>query len=468
MNIIQVVTDYIELNKNNEPVIVFDGDAVPDYKVNKVEGLCGGKAKLDKTILSFFEKLRSLNVQMFFLYPLDNLPEKYAYKKITNNKEIMKCIRKGKVLEEIVKRDIPRVRKDYLIDMAKKFGEIVYVNCSKEFMHREFGPFAVQKNAVAIVTDKTKTIYFAGTIPVWSAHDIDFEGLTTQKSDFTEFCECAVPIDKLLLLGVLIAENKLNLVDPHYEVLNEIVKFVSKFRNQSELFEFVRNHNVSNLESLVIDMGMSEEMLKLLGDYINSLCTFDSNTMLNDSPILQYIRKNCINIYAAIRNTSVVITCNFFDNTRYAPLTYMDLVQPICGRRGGFLVKIDENLPIRRKHVINYKTVMVIEHVVPPFNVPDFFQLLNQREFPDIDDKRYEILVWIMGWEDLLPSSLQTVPREFFITILILYHLKLVRIVNEGYHLAYLTIFFTNIIYLFKILFDHSLRTVLSQTTRRT
>lgn len=426
-------------SNENPPTIIFQLTAFPVHDSDKLDVLCGGRSKpVIKRICKFLDALKELEVQMFFVFKSSRNPledDKDFANSCRSQLHLAKSIDSKahdvKSLLTKYKNDLKyraNITSDLLIEVPK-YGTVVKVLEYNELFSKMLS-LAAHHNAMAMVSDMTSYYYTTCNekTSLWLARSLRYDDASIRMYDWAAVLKQYTLSPRQL--------SFISLMYPNRRESSELNFCVKKFKNniKAETVKDFANYLNNNLIAgkhldILVQKIFGRKCTKSVMDYYFALIVFlnqpEPLTNNYDSILME---KCCAEVYSIVnQNYNARVTCSYFDETRYSPLTFMDMMQPINARYYGLLVHFrkEKNDKISACTFSESKIRFVnMSLVVPDFEIPTLEELVDCDNNKDLDDMRYKILSWILSDKIEVDVLKNTKPNKYLIPVLALHFLK--------------------------------------------
>lgn len=323
-----------------------------------------------------------------------------------------------------------------MFQIASRYGKII-----KSIEHADISndlvALAIKHNALAVLSDKSKLIFYANTFQYWIANSLDMIKLTTE----------IVRQDKILshfnlntqtikYLGILTGCTLNPILYKHLENLNhkigadffqEIARFINAKLKSADKDEIIDEM----AKSIAIDSNDLDEIKKGVTEAYESFIPVEKIVpSVVDDIILNYALKNCHqNTFRILSEKPMHCFETFFNIHHFKNISYSEIISPLVRRKAGVLLKYNNNDSLKvsyyshdYKECVNIRK-FTVDPIYPDIEIPDIDQLLNQKLYASFDPDRFKLLCWIVASDKLNYLDIAWVDKNYLLTLMTLYFL---------------------------------------------
>lgn len=320
-----------------------------------------------------------------------------------------------------------------------KFGKLnytVHLECDQELAR-----FAYMNNRVlAIFSNDSDFLIFAGSFRYFSTKDLNFSTLKTKEFDrkalqnLLKLNSYQMSILATLAGNDIVLHHDLQKFHEHFGFRSKsrfpaLAKYIRKnfdsTKNHAQVLSFLAKEIYGNSNTLA---------MKRISDSIMSYNVHSKNddSVVNPSEI--YVQQHHIFTYNVLSGSPINFSLVFVDLRQNDMLPYFGLAAPMFQRQAGIVLRhsvtSDALLKVYTKtsHRENYRQ-LVLSPVQPPFEVP----LLEELYSDDgkFDAQRFELLKWTINFNKLKDFELRDIPANYMIDVLTLVFMRQERIITS-------------------------------------
>lgn len=317
--------------------------------------------------------------------------------------------------------------------IASCYGKIV-----KSYEHDDVSndlvALALKHKALAVVSDKSKLLFYTNTFQYWSAISLDLINLTTEIARQDKIMSYFnLNTQTMKYLGILsgCASNEIlynHLINLNQKIKGDFFPELARFIN-SKLITTDKEEIINSIAAAIsININDVDEIRCAVKLAYESFMPVEQKP-LEDNISNFVLNNNHQNTFGILEQQPIHCFELFYNARRYRDVPFPDMISPLVRRRAGVLLKHKHNDCLKisfYSHRLQDKfniCKVTVDPIYPDLEVPDVDQLLNQEINASFDPDRFKLLCWIVAPNKLNYLDIAWVDKKYLLTLITLYFL---------------------------------------------